>query len=60
MVLQDIADMPRITRAYFCENMDYIFENMDEDDTAFVICEDDKEKYILCPASWFDITLKNK
>ncbi len=34
--------------------MDTYFERIDQENTAFVITEEDKHDLIICPAHWFD------
>ena len=46
--------MPKITRPEFAEKLDEILDDVTDNNKAYVIHDDDKKEYVLCPAKWFD------
>ncbi len=50
-----LEEMPRVTRQEFCERMEEILDAVVKDDTAYVITHESGQKYVLCPASWFEV-----
>ena len=46
--------MPKITRQEFAEKLDEILDDVTDNNKAYVIHDDDKKEYVLCPAKWFD------
>lgn len=54
--LPSLEGMERIPHTALPEKLDEMFERIDKEDIAFVITEDGKDKYVLCPYAWFDFT----
>lgn len=46
--------MEKITRKDLSTRFDEILETIEKDNVGFVIQDDDKKEYVICPASWFD------
>ena len=55
--LPTLDTMERIPQAKISEKLDEIFERIDKENIGFVITEDGKDKYALCPFDWFDFSL---
>ena len=55
--LPSLDTMERIPQAQISEKLDEIFERIDKENIGFVITEDGKDKYVLCPFDWFDFSL---
>ncbi len=53
-ILTPIESMPKITRQEFAEKLDEILDDVTDNNKAYVIHDDDKKEYVLCPAKWFD------
>ena len=54
--LPSLEGLERIPHTALPEKLDEMFERIDKEDIAFVITEDGKDKYVLCPYAWFDFT----
>lgn len=54
--LPSLEGLERIPHTSLPEKLDEMFERIDKEDIAFVITEDGKDKYVLCPYTWFDFT----
>ncbi len=52
--LQPTDTMEHISRKDLSTRFDEILETVDRDNVGFVISDEDKKEYVLCPASWFD------
>lgn len=53
---------PHITRKEFGENIDEILERVETEQTGFVITDENKNDFFLCPIEWYNRILlaKNK
>ncbi len=52
--LQPTDTMERISRNDLSIRFDEILETIDRDNVGFIIADEDKKEYVLCPAKWFD------
>lgn len=52
--LQPTDTMERISRNDLSDRFDEILETVDRDNVGFVITDENKKEYVLCPAKWFD------
>ena len=52
--LQPTDAMERITRHDLSTRFDEILETIDRNNVGFIIADEDKKEYVLCPAKWFD------
>jgi len=52
--LPSLEGLERIPHTALPEKLDEMFERIEKEDIAFVITEDGKDKYVLCPYAWFD------
>ncbi|HPE96268.1 MAG TPA: hypothetical protein PLT66_09410, partial [Bacillota bacterium] len=52
--LQPTDTMERISRNDLSDRFDEILETVDRDNVGFVITDENKKDYVLCPAKWFD------
>lgn len=53
-ILTPIEAMPKITRQEFADKLDEILDDVSDNNKAYVIHDDDKKEYVLCPAKWFN------
>lgn len=53
-ILTPVEAMPRITRQELAEKLDEILDDVTDNNKAYVIHDDDKKEYVLCPAKWLD------
>ena len=52
-LMQPMSEMERVEQSQFGEKLDELMKRIDEENVGFVITEDGKDKYVLCPFSWF-------
>lgn len=53
---QPLAQMERVEQSLISEKLDEMLDRIDKEDVGFVITEDGKDKYVLCPYRWFETT----
>lgn len=51
-MIQTTDDMERISRKYFCDNMDEVLDTVEKENKAYVLTEEGKNDLVLCPAKW--------
>ncbi len=49
-----LSEMERIEQSVISEKLDEMLERIDTEDVGFVITEDGKDKYVLCPYRWYE------
>ena len=52
-LMQPLCEMERVEQPLLGDKLDELFERIDKEDIGFVITENGKDKYVLCPFSWF-------
>ena len=52
-LMQPMSEMERVEQSQLGDKLDELFERIDKENIGFVITENGKDKYVLCPFSWF-------
>lgn len=51
---QPLEQMERVDQSSISEKLDEMLDRIDKENIGFVITENGKDKYVLCPYCWFD------
>lgn len=52
--LQPLSQMERVEQSLISGKLDEMLDRIDKENIGFVITENGKDKYVLCPYWWFD------
>ena len=52
--LQPLSEMERVEQSTISEKLDEYIDRIDKENIGFVITENGKDKYVLCPYWWFE------
>lgn len=52
--LQPLSEMERVEQSEISEKLDEYIDRIDKENIGFVITENGKDKYVLCPYWWFE------
>ena len=52
--LQPLSEMERVEQSEISEKLDEYIDRIDKENVGFVITENGKDKYVLCPYWWFE------